>query len=119
MAKTKVVFFCKECGYESPKWLGRCPGCEAWNSFTEEKVIEKKDSTIRNQVVKSEVQKLSEIEVKDRARFDTGYDELNRVLGGGIVDGSLILLGGDQTTPNMIQRISEIFERKPFISKEI
>ena len=95
MAKTKVVFFCKECGYESPKWLGRCPGCEAWNSFTEEKVIEKKDSTIRNQVVKSEVQKLSEIEVKDRARFDTGYDELNRVLGGGIVDGSLILLGGE------------------------
>lgn len=95
MAKTKVVFFCKECGYESPKWLGRCPGCEAWNSFTEEKIIEKKDSTGRNQVLKSEVQKLNEIEVKDKARFDTGYEELNRVLGGGIVDGSLILLGGE------------------------
>lgn len=95
MAKTKVVFFCKECGYESPKWLGRCPGCEAWNTFEEEKIIEKKDSHAVSALPKSEVQKLNEIEVKDKARFDTGYEELNRVLGGGIVDGSLILLGGE------------------------
>lgn len=95
MAKTKVVFFCKECGYESPKWLGRCPGCEAWNSFTEEKIVEKKEGNIKSHILKSEIQKLNEIEVRDKVRFDTGYEELNRVLGGGIVDGSLILLGGE------------------------
>ncbi|MBR5227263.1 MAG: DNA repair protein RadA [Clostridia bacterium] len=95
MAKTKVVFFCKECGYESPKWLGKCPGCEAWNSFCEEKIVDKKETVGGVQLQRSELKKLKDIESKDKARFDTGYEELNRVLGGGIVDGSLILLGGE------------------------
>lgn len=95
MAKTKVVFFCKECGYESAKWLGKCPGCSAWNSFTEEKIIDKKEGIKSTHILKSEIKSLNAIEAKDKVRFDTGYDELNRVLGGGLVDGSLILLGGE------------------------
>lgn len=94
MVKSKTVFFCKECGYESPKWLGRCPGCEAWNSFCEEKIIETKNND-KSIIPKSAVTRLKEIETTDKVRFDTGYEELNRVLGGGIVDGSLILLGGE------------------------
>jgi len=95
LAKTKIIFFCKECGYESPKWLGKCPGCNAWNSFTEEKVIEKKDGVKVAHILKSELKSLSAIKAKDKVRFDTGYEELNRVLGGGLVDGSLVLLGGE------------------------
>lgn len=96
MSKTKIVFFCKECGYESPKWLGKCPGCEAWNSFCEEKIIEKKEG--KNNLglnLKTQLQSLNSIEIKDKVRFATGYEELDRVLGGGIVDGSLILFGGE------------------------
>jgi len=95
LAKAKIIFFCKECGYESPKWLGKCPGCNAWNSFTEEKVVEKKEGIKGTHILKSEVKSLNSIEAKDKVRFDTGYEELNRVLGGGLVDGSLILLGGE------------------------
>lgn len=95
MAKSKIIFFCKECGYESAKWLGKCPGCNAWNSFVEEKVIEKRDGSKGAHVLKSELKSLTDIEAKDKIRFDTGYQELNRVLGGGLVDGSLILLGGE------------------------
>ena len=96
MGKEKVVFFCKECGYESAKWLGKCPGCNAWNSFVEEKI---KKETVANRSVsnvpKSELKKLKDVSVEHKQRFTTGFEELDRVLGGGIVDGSLILLGGE------------------------
>ncbi len=91
-----TVFFCKECGYESPKWLGKCPGCNSWNSFVEEKIV-KSDKGVRknSSVFNSEVKKLTEIVVEKTIRINTGYAELNRVFGGGIVEGSLILMGGE------------------------
>ena len=97
MAKEKIVFFCKECGYESAKWLGKCPACMAWNTFVEEKVKQVKSSgqATKYKVGESIVKKLNDIENIENKRLDTGYEELNRVLGGGLVDGSLILLGGE------------------------
>ena len=97
MAKEKIVFFCKECGYESAKWLGKCPACMAWNTFVEEKVKQVKSSgqATKYKVGESIVKKLNDIETIENNRLDTGYEELNRVLGGGLVDGSLILLGGE------------------------
>ncbi len=98
---SNTVFFCKECGYESAKWLGKCPGCNSWNSFVEEKVIKKSNSKIVNKSFsntfdnKSEVKKLKDITVKECVRIDTGFEELNRVFGGGIVEGSLNLIGGE------------------------
>ena len=96
MAKEKVVFFCKECGYESAKWLGKCPGCNVWNSFVEEKIKVKTTATKSvSNIPKSELKKLKDIETYVSKRYTTGFEELDRVLGGGIVDGSLLLLGGE------------------------
>lgn len=96
----KVVFFCKECGYESTKWLGKCPGCNNWNSFVEEKISKRnsdKSSKGFSSVFdeKSEVKKIVDIVVGQTVRIDTGYGELDRVFGGGIVEGSLTLIGGE------------------------
>jgi len=96
MGKEKIVFFCKECGYESAKWLGKCPGCNAWNTFVEEKIKEKSQGKkVVSNIPKSEMKKLKEIQIVKKERFTSGFGELDRVLGGGIVDGSLILLGGE------------------------
>ncbi len=99
MAKTKSVFFCKECGNESPKWIGHCPGCGAWNSYVEESVVVGKDSKSTKNTIVSETKarpvKVQEISSAKEARVDLECDELNRVLGGGLVPGSLILLGGE------------------------
>lgn len=97
---SNTVFFCKECGYESAKWLGRCPGCNNWNTFVEEKINKKsssKSSGGRNTTFggSSTVKKLNDIVVTQEIRLDTGYEELNRVFGGGIVEGSLNLIGGE------------------------
>lgn len=94
MAKNKTVFFCKECGFESTKWLGQCPGCKEWDTFTEEPVVKK--STKSSGVMKiREPELLSTIKAESEQRFQSGIDELDRVLGGGIVHGSLVLVGGD------------------------
>ena len=94
MAKGKQVFFCQECGFESTKWMGQCPGCKAWNSFCEEKVtVGAKSQSGRRAVVAPT--SILEVETTDETRFTTGIGELNRVLGGGIVSGSLVLVGGD------------------------
>lgn len=99
MAKTKksTVFFCQSCGYESPKWMGQCPGCREWNTFVEEQIstaaLKKNgglDSTVGRQPTV-----LSQIIMKEDDRLSTGIGELDRVLGGGIVAGSLTLVGGD------------------------
>lgn len=99
MAKTKTVFFCKECGNESVKWIGKCPGCGAWNSYVEESVVVGKDSkSVKRNVtaeVKSKPVLVQEISSASTPRLDTLCEELNRVLGGGLVPGSLILLGGE------------------------
>lgn len=97
---SNIVFFCKECGYESAKWLGKCPGCNNWNTFVEEKINKKGSKTSGKSFSatfnnKSEVKKLNEIKVEKTTRIDTGYTELNRVLGGGLVSGSLSLIGGE------------------------
>ena len=94
MAKNQTVFVCSECGNESPKWLGKCPACNAWNTFYEEKIIKDK-STGNYKKVEGEMIKLNEVQINTYARQKTNYSELDRVLGGGLVQGSLILLGGE------------------------
>lgn len=96
MAKSKAtVFFCKECGYESTKWLGQCPACKEWNTFVEEPVHIKSKHTIGRTQTISEPVAINEVSANDEERILTGYSELDRVLGGGIVPGALILVGGD------------------------
>ncbi len=98
MAKIKSVYVCSECGYESPKWYGKCPGCENWNTMNEEiKESVKSAGAVSKRRVSSYSKPvlINEISTTDEERYDTGFSELNRVLGGGIVKGSLILLGGD------------------------
>lgn len=96
--KGKTVFFCQECGYESAKWMGQCPACRAWNSFVEETVsAPKSGKEIRQSGAgpKSRPAVLNEISMEEESRIPTGIAELDRVLGGGIVPGSLTLVGGD------------------------
>ena len=95
MNKVKTVFVCSQCGYESPKWLGKCPGCNSWNSFYEEKLTQSKGTGTAKEVKKATLKILNEVEGKHESRTDTGIAELNRVLGGGLVNGSLVLLGGE------------------------
>lgn len=96
MSKVKTIFVCSECGYESPKWLGKCPGCNSWNSFYEEKIADSKTSKgTSKETKKATIKILNEVEGKHESRTDTGIAELNRVLGGGLVNGSLVLLGGE------------------------
>ena len=96
MAKSKTVFVCQNCGAKESKWTGRCTICGEWNSFVEE--IEASSKGRGSAVIGAPTTKalrLSEIKVNADARMDTGDDELNRVLGGGMVPGSMILLGGE------------------------
>ena len=89
---------CNECGYESAKWLGKCPACGSWNTFFEQKIIENKNSSLKlntNNGKANTPQKLNSYEAKETIRTSTGFEELDRVLGGGLVKGSLILLGGE------------------------
>ncbi len=96
--KIKSVYVCSECGYESPKWYGKCPSCSEWNTMNE-KVVNKSEpssSSLRKSVsVYSKPLSITDISTEDEHRYVTGISELDRVLGGGIVKGSLILLGGD------------------------
>lgn len=96
MAKTKTIFVCSSCGYESPKWLGKCPACNEWNSFYEEK-LQLTTSSGTNVKIKETTKPLSlnQVEGKEAVRTKTGVGELDRVLGGGLVKGSLVLLGGE------------------------
>jgi DNA repair protein RadA/Sms len=94
--KTRTVFSCQNCGYQSPKWLGRCPDCNTWNSFVEEDFLEPSSkSKSRDSFYKDEPVLLRDVEVKESDRLKTQIKELDRVLGGGIVAGSVILIGGD------------------------
>ncbi len=98
MAKEKTVYVCSNCGQESPKWVGKCPACGAWNSYVEE--VMRKEPVGKRPVsgmerLKSKPLTLSEIEAGDEPRIDMHDAELNRVLGGGLVPGSLVLIGGE------------------------
>lgn len=97
MAKTKTVFFCQNCGYQSPKWVGKCPSCESWNTFVEEivRTDKKPGRTGFGVVARNTPKSLTEIEASEESRIDTQDHELNRVLGGGLVAGSVVLVGGE------------------------
>lgn len=99
MAKLKSVYFCSQCGYESPKWMGKCPSCGEWSTFVEElvrkDVTTKQEDTRSFQSVRSEPQQLREIRADEEPRIDLLDGELNRVLGGGLVPASMVLLGGE------------------------
>lgn len=93
----KTVYFCQQCGYESAKWMGQCPGCREWNTFTEETVTTRKSSSAGGSTasVRHEPVILKEIRLSEEERMSTDIRELDRVLGGGLVPGSLVLVGGD------------------------
>lgn len=98
MAKNKTIFVCQECGSESPKWIGRCPSCNNWNTYVEEVKITKAGSSRHAPVIekeKSGPRSFNQIKSENYTRINTGITELDRILGGGIVPGSFILLGGE------------------------
>lgn len=100
MAKTKTLFFCQNCGHESPKWMGKCPSCNQWNTFAEE-VVQKETANKNDWRKETDHKKrniprtLEQVESGGEVRMTTPDQELNRVLGGGIVPGSLVLIGGE------------------------
>ena len=95
--KTKTAFFCQNCGVESPKWVGKCPSCNEWNTFIEEVIVKTNNKQIIGTTgqVRNKPQKISEIQISEVERYDTLNGELNRVLGGGLVPGSMVLIGGE------------------------
>lgn len=97
MAKNKTIFYCKDCGYESAKWMGQCPGCKAWNTFVEEPTLGNSKAVLsaKGKNEYREPQILSEVKIESDERIRTEIRELDRVLGGGIVVGGLVLVGGD------------------------
>jgi DNA repair protein RadA/Sms len=102
MSKIRTAYFCQNCGYESAKWLGKCPSCQQWNSFVEEVVqkdVKKSSSSswqsYNGETSSKKIQALHEVKTKDTPRLDTNDQELNRVLGGGIVPGSIVLVAGE------------------------
>ena len=96
MAKAKKsIYFCQNCGHEESKWLGQCPMCREWNTFVEEKVTVSKGTAAKNTVREAEVVTLSSVSTDQEDRMQTEIEELDRVLGGGVVPGSLVLVGGD------------------------
>ncbi|NLT10577.1 MAG: DNA repair protein RadA [Ruminococcus sp.] len=98
MAKSRYIYTCNQCGYESSKWNGKCPSCGAWNSFEEEEAVKATASGSSSHTVhdlSDSILELEDIGIDSDVRYDTGIGELNRVLGGGLVKGSLVLLGGE------------------------
>lgn len=123
MAKTKTAYVCDNCGYDSVKWLGKCPSCGAWNTFKEVTVAPEPAQSARSGVsaIAKVAEKrphpirLSQVEASGEIRIDTHDTELNRVLGGGIVPGSLVLLGGEPgigKSTLMLQTVMRMPEKK-------
>ena len=124
MAKAKKsVFFCQNCGHEENKWLGQCPMCKEWNSFVEEKISSVKAS-VAKEVKKAEVVTLTSVSTEEDERMKTTIKELDRVLGGGIVPGSLVLVGGDPGIGKstlllqVCQKLSDMKKKVLYISGE-
>ncbi|MEG6566681.1 DNA repair protein RadA [Thermoanaerobacterium saccharolyticum] len=122
MKKDKTKFVCQQCGFESTKWMGKCPNCDEWNSFVEE-VVEDSDKKSQESILTSKVELLKDIEAKDEDRIKTGISEFDRVLGGGVVKGSLVLIGGEPGIgkSTMLLQISNVmsnFTKVLYISGE-
>lgn len=102
MAKAKSVFFCTECGNETPKWAGRCPSCGAWNTLVEQSVSDtaKPKASGRSRSLRAKARPIGELDTAQEIRFPTGMGELDRVLGGGAVQGSLVLVGVHRASEN-------------------
>ncbi|MBO8157439.1 MAG: DNA repair protein RadA [Bacillaceae bacterium] len=118
MPKTKIKYICQGCGYESPKWMGKCPGCHQWNTMTEEKekMVSSRHSIGQSSVKKkSKPESITAIESREEMRIPTDMPELNRVLGGGIVPGSLVLIGGDPGIgkSTLLLQVSSQLAKKP------
>ena len=125
MAKAKKsIFFCQNCGHEESKWLGQCPVCRQWNTFVEEKVTVAKTGGQTKSLKEAEVVALSSVQTDREERVCTGIGELDRVLGGGIVPGSLVLVGGDPGIGKstlllqVCQRLTERKQKLLYISGE-
>ncbi|MCX8031430.1 MAG: DNA repair protein RadA [Thermodesulfovibrionales bacterium] len=115
MSKFKTVFQCQSCGYTSPKWLGKCPDCGSWNSFIEEKEIPKLG---RIELVSDKLLPLNQVRQTDEKRKHTKIKELDRVLGGGVVDGAVVLIGGDPgigKSTLLLQAASNLLDESNFI----
>ena len=117
MAKEKIVYVCSRCGQESPKWVGKCPACGEWNSFVEQVVRKeiRKDIGVTESNGKPKPLPLGDIEAGEEPRIDLGDAELNRVLGGGLVPGSLVLLGGEPgigKSTLVLQTVMRITDRR-------
>ncbi|NLY80659.1 MAG: DNA repair protein RadA [Lysinibacillus sp.] len=116
MAKKKTKFCCQSCGYESPKWLGRCPGCGEWNTFVEEvEIVTKARGAFQHSDTPSQKAiPIIDVETQEEPRVPTGMVELDRVLGGGIVPGSLVLIGGDPGIgkSTLLMQLSAILSNK-------
>ncbi len=95
MAKTRTIFICQECGHQVSKWLGKCPECNSWNSFSEERQLQPSSSKSRNNFESSTPLTITQVQPVQENRMMTGIGEFDRVLGGGMVQGSLILIGGE------------------------
>lgn len=124
MAKSKKnVFFCQNCGHEESKWLGQCPACKEWNTFVEEKAAPVKPGAAKA-MHEAQAVRLNSISTGEDERVDTGIEELDRVLGGGIVQGSLVLVGGDPGIGKstlllqVCQRLSDMGKKVLYISGE-
>src|SRR3990172_3830262 len=120
MSKTKIKYICSGCGYESPKWLGKCPECDNWNTFTEE-IVEtnkRKAAPFKGEL---RINKITEITATEEDRIITGINEFDRVLGGGLMPGSVILLAGDPgigKSTLVMQAASKIKEKVLYVTGE-
>lgn len=120
MAKAKIKYICSGCGYESVRWLGKCPECEKWNSFIEE-VVENNPRKVAPSAAKSHFMKINEIDASEQARIKTDILEFDRVLGGGLIPGSVTLLAGDPgigKSTLVMQAASKIKEKVLYVTGE-
>ncbi|HEX9137470.1 MAG TPA: DNA repair protein RadA [Nitrospirota bacterium] len=123
-SKTKTVYVCQSCGMQSPRWMGKCPDCGQWNTMVEERVEKPKDIGSSKRHGGSEPLALNEIQARDEDRFVTKINELDRVLGGGIVAGSVVLIGGDPgigkstLVLQMLRQVSELRGKTLYVTGE-